>query len=66
MNGLATNDAPGAAGSVIGGQLTLVGTAAESLGIKAFKLVPALGNLFSAGLAVRDFVSGYKACVAGQ
>ena len=32
VNRLATNDAPGAAGSVLGGQATLVGAAAESFG----------------------------------
>ncbi len=66
-NGVATNDAAGAVGSVIGGQLTLVG--ATSKGIPALKATPVLGNLLSAFFALRDIGNGfsdYQACLAGH
>lgn len=69
MNGLVTNDATGAVGSVIGGQLTLVGASAEALGTTALKAVPVAGNLLSAFLAIRDIGNGfsdYQACLAGH
>jgi len=69
VNSLFTNDAPGAASSIVGGQVVLVTTAAKQLGDPLAKAVPVLGNLFSAGLAVRDIVHGvqdYNACLAGH
>ena len=69
VNGLVTKDATGAVGSVIGGQLTLVGASAEALGTTALKAVPVAGNLLSGFFAIRDIANGfsdYQACLAGH
>lgn len=68
VNSLFMNDGPGAASSIVGGQVVLVTAAAKQLGVPLAKAVPVLGNLFSAGLAVRDVVHGiqaYNSCLAG-
>lgn len=59
VNGLVTKDAAGAAGSIVGGQF----------GVTGLKAIPVLGNLLSAGFAVRDIANGisdYQACLAGH
>ncbi len=69
VNGLVTKDATGAVGSVIGGQLTLVGASAEALGTTALMAVPVAGNLLSGFFALRDIgngISDYQACLAGH
>lgn len=57
VNALAHQDAPGAAGNIIGAQTILVGYTAQKLGTTALEAVPVLGNFLSAGFAVRDLIN---------
>ena len=68
-NSLATHDAKGAIGSILGAQMTGIGMAGKAMGVTAFKAVPVVGNLLSFGLAVRDVVHGvkdYTNCMGGH
>jgi RHS repeat-associated protein len=67
-NGLATGDAIGFVGSIVGGQTTVIGTTATTeISVTLAKTVPAVGNLLSGILAVRDIIHGvqdYQNCLS--
>ncbi len=68
-NSLYHKDAVGASAAIIGGQTTLVGAAAKSVGVSWAKAVPFLGYVVNGIATAHDLLntaSDYKACMASS